>query len=99
MTHLLIAYDLNVPGQHYREVIRTIESLGHAQRIQRSVWLAKTKFSAGKVRRMIRKIIDNNDLLFVIKLIRADYTTSIPEPKAVDEVRELRKFIRTYMRK
>jgi CRISPR/Cas system-associated endoribonuclease Cas2 len=99
MTHLLIAYDLNKPGQDYRDLIQTIKSLGPTKRIQRSVWMANTKLTAQKVLRMLREVVDNNDLLLVIKLIRADYTTSIPEPKSEKDVRNLRRFISAYMRK
>ena len=99
MSHkLLISYDLNKPGQHYSNVIGAIKSLGPTIKMQRSVWLTASEYSINKSRGIVRKQMDDNDLLLVIELTDANYNVSAPAPEDPKSVRALKNYITTHMK-
>jgi hypothetical protein len=59
-----VAYDLNVPGQHYDKVIAEITRTPHLK-ILRSSWLVDTNEAAPTLRTRIMAVADQNDRLFI----------------------------------
>lgn len=64
----IISYDLDNPGQNYKEVETVIESYGTYAKITESCWCIVTSDTAKEVRDNIGNKIDSNDKLFVGKL-------------------------------
>lgn len=61
---LLIAYDLNKPGQDYSKLINALTSWG-AKSVEYSAWVLKGNYDAVKVRDALLPFIDVNDRLLV----------------------------------
>lgn len=69
-----ITYDLNAAGQDYDSLYAQINSLGETIRPLQNLWLLSTNMSADDIRDSIRRVIDNNDLVFVARLARGSYS-------------------------
>jgi len=67
-TTILIAYDLNSPGQGYKELIEKIKSLGLWWHHLDSTWIVKTAQSPKAVRDLLKPLFDTNDELLVIDI-------------------------------
>ncbi len=59
-----ISYDLDKPGQNYKDLIDRLTAL-RATRILLSVWLLETNASAEQVWQDIDRFLDSNDRIFV----------------------------------
>ena len=73
MSLYIIAYDLNNPGKDYTKLFQSIESLGDALHIQKSVWLLKTDNNADSIVNFLRENMNDNDILFVSELNKNNY--------------------------
>jgi hypothetical protein len=67
-TTILIAYDLNTPGQDYADLIEKIKSIGTWWHHLDSTWIVKTSQSAASVRDALLALIDSNDELLVVDI-------------------------------
>jgi hypothetical protein len=68
MNTYLIGYDLDKPGQVYKDLIDKIKSFGTWWHCLDSTWLIKSSLSAKAIRDTLNTIIDNNDKLLVARL-------------------------------
>ena len=66
MSTLLVAYDLNAPGQDYEKLIDAIKGLGAWWHHLDSTWLVKTSKTAASVRDLLIRHLDSSDELLVI---------------------------------
>ena len=66
MNTLLVAYDLNGPGQNYEDLIEAIKESGAWWHHLDSAWLVNTNESATAMRDKLKKHLDGNDELLVI---------------------------------
>ena len=67
MSVLLVTYDLNKPGQDYKDLLKLVKSYAHA-RLSESSYAIITDKSADTVFEELKKYIDKNDNLLVINL-------------------------------
>ena len=72
MTTYLISYDLNQPGQDYKNLIDAIKSYPGYCLALKSQWFIETndEETADTIFNNLSKHIDNNDLLFVCRVIK-----------------------------
>ena len=77
--NFFIAYDLMREGQNYRAVSDEIESLGHWARAQMSLYYVSTDLTMEQVVTRVRRVMDSNDKLIVIKADRAQWFNLHPE--------------------
>lgn len=68
MKTYLVGYDLNRPEQNYTELIRAIKAYGTWWHHLDSTWIIKTDESAVTIRDKLKKHIDSNDELLVVRL-------------------------------
>jgi len=69
MTAFLISYDLNDPGQSYEEILKEIKSYKTWAKISESSYVViAPNCAANAVFAPFKKIIDENDRLYVIEL-------------------------------
>ena len=68
MAYYLIGYDLTPPGQEYPELIRAIKSYGVWWHHLDSTWLVQTDVSAVGIRNHLRRFLDANDELLVVRV-------------------------------
>lgn len=64
----LITYDLNKSGQNYDGLYKSIKKLGLWWHHLDSNWLVETTYSAEQIAATLRKAIDENDNLLVIRV-------------------------------
>lgn len=75
----LITYDLNKPGQNYNSLYEAIKKIGRWWHHLDSNWLVETNNnSASQISDILRKEIDKNDNLLVIRVTR-DYAGWLPK--------------------
>ena len=68
MAVYLITYDLSSDDKDYTSLYSEIEKLGDAKRILKSVWLVSVEDkNANIISEILRKVLDNKDLLYVVK--------------------------------
>lgn len=65
MPSYLVTYDLNVPGQDYKDLIEALEGRFQATRILKSAWLVNTSGTANDLAYELYKHMDASDGLFV----------------------------------
>jgi hypothetical protein len=65
MTNLIIAYDLNRPGQNYEAVSSAIRSLGSWYKLQYSLFFVEADLTIKQAYDFIRAFMDQNDKLMV----------------------------------
>jgi hypothetical protein len=70
---LLITYDLKRPGQDYSSLHAAIKELGSWWHYLESTWLVATGSSTLQVSERLRKEIDQNDSLLIIRVTK-DYS-------------------------
>lgn len=68
MAIFTVSYDLQDPGQSYKELYAAIKELGAAHRAFDSYWLLSTNLDAGQIYDYLRRAMDSNDLLHVDEL-------------------------------
>lgn len=67
MIHL-ISYDLNKKGQNYDALYEQIKTASDYCHMMESVWLISTSYNVEYWSDKLRKVMDNNDLLFVVDI-------------------------------
>ncbi len=67
MSVMLVQYDLYAPGQDYAPLIKAIESYTHSKCLKSSYFI-DTQDTPAAVRDRLMKLIDRNDVLFVMGL-------------------------------
>jgi CRISPR/Cas system-associated endoribonuclease Cas2 len=73
MAVYLITYDLSSPEKDYSSLFSEIENLGNAKRILKSVWLVAVEDkNAHQISETLRKVMDKDDLLYVVKNHESD---------------------------
>lgn len=72
----LISYDLDKPGQEYHPLIARLREL-RAQKVLYSEWLLRSTSSAREIRDDLKRLIDGNDMLFVVALTGEAAWTSL----------------------
>ncbi len=60
----LISYDLNQPGQDYKNLIAGLQKSG-ARKVLLSAWVIDTSWSATAIRDWVVKLTDKNDRVLV----------------------------------
>jgi hypothetical protein len=65
---VLIAYDLNRPGQNYDALIKELKSIGSYARPLESTWLINTTHTPAAIRDYLKDFIDAGDKLLVVAL-------------------------------
>lgn len=63
----IVNYDLNAPGQNYKNLIEELQRVG-AIRYQKSAWLIDNSQSAAQLRDAIMTYLDENDNVFVAEI-------------------------------
>lgn len=69
-----VTYDLNKAGQNYPDLYRKIQSLGQTHHALQNLWLINTNYGVDIIRDEIRKVIDENDSVFVMQLYKGSYS-------------------------
>jgi len=67
MACYIVSYDLRAPGRDYEELYAAIKAYGTWARITESMWAVVTTKKAVEVRDDLKKHLDSNDRLFVLK--------------------------------
>ena len=88
MPALMIAYDLNRPGQNYPDLIARIKALSdrwwhHLD----STWFIRTTWSAERARDDLKKYVDSSDELLVMDVTGDDWAGSGFTERAYDSLR------------
>jgi hypothetical protein len=66
-THV-ISYDLHRPGQNYDDLIEYLKSLPNWWHCLESFWIVKSEQSASNLRDNIKRFVDPNDEVLVMKV-------------------------------
>ena len=69
MAIILATYDLIKPGKDYKPVHDYLKRFTHCKGLE-SVWLLDTTVSCSKIRDDLQKLVDANDKVFVVRLMR-----------------------------
>jgi hypothetical protein len=67
MSVLLVTYDLKKPGRNYQPVYDYLKKFNYCHTMD-SVWLIDTALGVVAVRDALMKLIDENDVVFVVRL-------------------------------
>ncbi|MDC2888532.1 CRISPR-associated protein Cas2 [Psychrosphaera algicola] len=70
LSNLIISYDLNVAGQNYDAVIRSIKSLGDWAHIQSSIWYVNSQLNAEQAAKHVWANMDGNDSLIIVDSVK-----------------------------
>jgi len=81
-----VSYDLNKPGQNYSSLYEELKNSNSWWHYLDSTWLVYTFESANQLSNRLRKHIDSNDSLLVIRVTN-DYAGWLPE-EAWDWIRK-----------
>lgn len=73
MSALLITYDLNSPGQNYKDLHEAIKDLGPWWHYLDSTWIVSTSLTPNQVVDSIRTKFDSSDELLVIDITGDSY--------------------------
>lgn len=73
MTNLVIAYDLNRPGQNYEAVGAAIRSLGAWYKLQYSLFYVQTELTMEQAYDRVRLAMDQSDKLMVADAARMKF--------------------------
>jgi hypothetical protein len=68
MSTFLIGYDLDAPGQDYTDLIARLKDFGIYWHNLDSTWIVVSDSTAADIRGDLKKYIDKNDKLLVIKI-------------------------------
>jgi len=64
-TYMLIAYDLDKPGQDYDDLYADLKKVG-AKRVQDSVWVKKGQDDCEGLQKRLSAHLDSNDRILVV---------------------------------
>jgi hypothetical protein len=67
MAVYMVTWDLNSPGQDYTPLIRAVEGFTHCKALKSAYFIDTTR-DAASVRDALMKLIDSNDMLFVMRV-------------------------------
>lgn len=67
---LSISYDLRQPGRNYNDLYDTIKSASAWCHAMESLWFIHTNESVNTWAERLRKVIDQNDYLFVVDITK-----------------------------
>ncbi|MFL9585119.1 hypothetical protein [Stenotrophomonas sp. AB1(2024)] len=70
MTTFCVSYDLNKSGQNYSALYEELKKSPNWWHHLDSTWLIVTSETAEQLRDRIRKHLDDNDTLLIIKVVR-----------------------------
>ena len=73
-----VSYDLNKPGQNYNELIKELKDSQVWWHYLDSTWLIKTDESADNLSSRLKKHLDKNDNLLIIRVTK-DYAGWLPK--------------------
>ena len=82
MPKYVISYDLMKPGQVYEHLLPALQEQG-AKRLLLSTWGLSTPLSAAEVRDWLKRYVDVNDRLVVIKLTEWAAYRSMANPNDI----------------
>lgn len=74
----IVSYDLDNPGQNYKDLITAIKTHAYAK-ITESCWCIFTDSSSTDIRNDLKQYIDANDKLFVAKLSGESAWSGLPD--------------------
>lgn len=66
---ILVTYDLKKPGRNYQPIFDYLGRYTHCKQME-SVWLLDTTTEPAKIRDDLKAIVDANDVVFVVRLMR-----------------------------
>lgn len=78
MTIFSVSYDLNNPGQKYAALYQELQKTDHLHHLD-SNWLVSTNETAENLSSRLRKHLDDNDNLLIIKVTQP-YQGWLPKP-------------------
>lgn len=81
-----VSYDLNSPGQKYENLYQELKNSNSWWHYLDSIWLIRTHETASQLSERIRKHLDNNDSLLVIRVTN-EYAGWLPQ-KAWDWINQ-----------
>lgn len=70
MAIILVTYDLMAPGKDYKPVHEYLRKYTYCKGLE-SVWLLDTTNSTESIRDNLKKLVDNNDKVFVTQIARS----------------------------
>lgn len=74
----VVSYDLNTPGQNYDNLYKELKNSSSWWHFLDSTWLIKTTETSSQLNNRIRKNLDDNDLLMIIRVTK-DYSGWLPK--------------------
>lgn len=75
----LITYDLKSPGRDYSNLHNQIKNYGEWWHYIDSTWIIKTESTIEEVTNSIRRMMDPNDHLLVIKITKCERNGWLPK--------------------
>lgn len=79
MSVFSVSYDLHTPGRNYAPLYEGIKKLGSWNHLLESMWLVQTQLSEVDVRDRLRKVVDSNDSIFVVRVVHPWASLNISE--------------------
>ena len=77
MSVILISYDLKAPGRDYNPLYEAIKTYTWCQVLE-SAWAIDTSKSPANVRDHLKKVVDDNDEVFVVRM-RQNWATTFSD--------------------
>jgi len=75
----LVSYDLNKPGQEYKELYKELKNSNNWWHYLDSTWLIVTEESINELNDRIKNKIDKNDSLLIFDITNMDYSGWLSE--------------------
>lgn len=75
----LITYDLNDSGKNYTELFDAIKAYKDWQHPLESTWFIASGQTANEIYENLRKVIDDNDNLFVVEISTVNHQGWLPK--------------------
>jgi hypothetical protein len=72
----IVSYDLRAPGRNYEALYTAIKAYSVWAKVLKSVWILETQQTSVQIRDNLKRHIDVNDKLFVVKM--ADWASQDP---------------------
>lgn len=77
----LITYDLNKAGQNYNALYEQIQTAPKWIHLMESVWLIYTNESVALWQQKLKKVMDDNDNLFIVNITKQTQNGWLPQNK------------------
>jgi hypothetical protein len=87
MRYLSINYDLRAPGRNYDRLYQRLREYPGVVRVLQSLWIVSTAWTARQVHDDLRRFLDANDGLFVVRVTNEVAWSGI-DPTASDRLRK-----------